>query len=90
MKAATPVHLRCPNCRARLRVVIPGLWLFVLAVGAVFLALAIAAIKAWHSLGLPGLYVGIAFYLLVWLIAEIGTAVLFYTFGTYAAKAQRA
>lgn len=80
--APTPFHLRCPHCRAKLRIRMEGLWPFLMLVVCLFTALALGCVVAWKTYGLPGLVIGLVGYAIAVLVVEIISGMIFYTYGT--------
>jgi hypothetical protein len=67
----------------------PGLWPSVVIVLLAFFGLAIGVLIAWKKFGETGLLIGLALYLLAWLVAEIALGLIFYTCGTFTVKVPR-
>jgi uncharacterized membrane protein len=81
VKAFTPDRLRCPHCRQRLRVKIRRFWLWAALATILQLALLAGCVVAYQFFGWTGLLVAMAGSLAVWLIVELLTGLLFYTWG---------
>ena len=81
VKAPTPAHLRCPHCRQRLRVSIRGFWLYAVLATLLQLSLLAGCVVAYRSFGWAGLLVAIVSSVALWLIVELLSGVLFYTWG---------
>lgn len=81
IKAPTPFHLRCPHCRQRLRLNIRGFWIF----AAVMILLQLALIAGCVALGLAygwlWFLAGIAGYFAGWMLLEVISGLIFYTWG---------
>ena len=60
-----------------------GLLPFVIFVTLMFVALAIVWIATFNALGLTGLFVGCVGFLLFWIIAELVTSILFFTYAKF-------
>ena len=79
MTAPTPFYIRCPACRAKLRVRMRGLWLFFLGLVVVMAGTAAAWLAAYRTFGWRGFWVGFVCCGIVWLLVEVVAAVTLYT-----------
>jgi len=66
-----------------------GLWSFLIFVFLLFVGLAIAVVMGWGKFGTSGLLIGFGCYVLAWIVAEIATGVIFYTYGTFSVRVSR-
>jgi hypothetical protein len=86
LKAPTPFHFRCGQCGARLRVRMRGLWLYLLFLLFLMIGLGTAWVITYWTFGWKGLWIGLAVYLVVWVLIEFVTGVVLYTYGEFAVK----
>jgi uncharacterized protein (DUF983 family) len=86
-----PTHIKCGHCKTRLRVNIRGLRVFVSVEIAMYLVLAglIVLTALWSQSNFSQHVLWIILGLLVYVVLEIGAAVLYVNFGKFAPREQR-
>src|SRR5262245_45770253 len=83
IRAPTPFRVRCRHCKEKLSVQMRGMWQLTILVSLMCAGLTLACIFSLFAFGLTGLAISCAGFLLFWIVLEVGTAVLFFTYARF-------
>ncbi len=77
-KAPTPFRLTCPRCKAKLKVVLPGLGALLAVVFSLFVLLGVLSLYGYRNYGLPIFSLGLVALAVLWVVVEVSAALLFF------------
>lgn len=78
IRAPTPFRLACPRCKAKLQVVLRGMWFIMLAIVALLVLVATLTYLAWKNGGWGYFYGGMAALLVLWMLIEVQVGLLIF------------